>query len=1038
MGWLLLTCLGLATMSSLSAETKPAGLVPQQVSASRVYAKFDAGALAPETRLQHVRVVMAEDLLRRNALHTLLRAQQDSGSAEYHKWLTPEEYGRRFGAPESNLAAVVAWLRESGMTDIDVSPGRELISFSGTAGAIDRATHAKLHSFILGGKPHYANTAEPDLPAELRGFVNGIQGLDDFRVHATKQKAMRITPAYLSGAGASQSLGPGDLALIYDLKPLYAEGVDGHGTTIAIVGAAAPSLADYRAYRNRFGLPANDFQTVVVPGTAAVNEEATTLEAALDLEVAGGVAPGAKIIYVQDEDVIGAVAYVIDHRLADVLSMSYTNCELPGPEDQSYEKLALQGTAEGISWVNATGDAGAAACDVAGSLAAESGLAVNLPASVPEVTAVGGTRFLDTDGTYWSGTNAGGGATASSYVPEAAWNGQMDGQAVTATGGGASRDFFKPAYQSSINDGVTAREIPDVALAAAEKTHPYLVVVGGEVLYVGGTSAATPVFAGIVALVNGYLISHGVLPSTGLGGLNPVLYRLEQTAPGVFHDVTTGNNKVSCVAGSADCAGGYLGYGAAVGFDMTTGIGSVDGYRLASDWSSATFAVSTVALAVRPPAADGSVAMTATVAAVVDPSPGMVDFLWANSAYLSAPVMFARVAAAADGSASAIATDLPAGSNSLTAEFEGTRELLGSVSAATVVTVQQHSVPLASVVLMDVPAEVLAGKYLSLVATVRGTSEAPTGEVNFYLGPLLIGSAPIVNGVAATLSTSLPQPGTSALIARYAGDGMYAPAASAARTLLIFSPPARGVGVASVSLNTAANSIAYGTPLELQALVQGATHIATGTVTFYAGQVALGGSVSLVNGAASGSYSTIPAGSEQITAAYSGDAFNQPAVSAVVNVLVQPSSSGGAPADFTLSVPASFKITAGSTGSVPVQITTLRGFTSEIQLTCTGAVSGYSCTIPATVTPSGTLTVMAMLATASSATLLMLFPVLLLKSRRNVACTGLLLVAGYILTGCGLTVNRGAGGPVAGTYTVTVTGKSGMIVHSAVMNVVVQ
>jgi hypothetical protein len=927
--------------------------VLQQNSAARVYARFDMGELATETPLRRIRMMLSQSGVKQNALHTMLAAQQDRGSSLYHHWLQPEEYGARFGADTENIAMLTSWLQMSGMTNVEVARGANFVSFSGSVSTLEAALHVKLHAYVVDGERHYANTAPPVLPESLRGVVAGMQGLDNFSLHSRRQSAM---PAYVSGAGGVQSLAPGDIGTIYDMKPLYGMGVDGKGVRIAVVGAAVPSLADYRAYRGRFGLPANDFQTVVVPGSIAGNTEADTIEAALDLEIAGAAAPGAAIVYVQDEDVSMAVAYAIDHRLADVLSISYTGCELPGPEDLAYETLALQGAAEGMTWVSATGDSGAAGCDPAGSAVALSGLAVNLPASLPEVTAVGGTMFAGEGSKFWSGTNLDNGASVLTYVPETAWNGISDSQTVTASGGGVSRDFFKPGFQSSIADGTTGREIPDVAMAAEEMIHPYLVISGGQILYVGGTSAAAPLFAGIAALVNGFLVSQGSIKTSGLGNINPVLYRLQQTAPAVFHDVTTGTNEVACAPASADCSGASLGYAARPGYDMATGLGSVDAYALATDWSSATFASSGTVLSEVGTAPDGSAELRATVTATGMPTDGSATsgsmvFSSSNAGYFDGPATFARVAVGKDGTASTASGMLPGGSNQITAEFEGTINVLGSVSSSLTLNVPQSGVPAASVSLMDVQPEVVAGKYLPLAATVEGTNTAPSGEVSFFLEGSLIGSAPVVDGIAATLSTTPPLPGTSLLTARYGGDGTYPPAVSAGISLIVFA-----------------------------------------------------------------------AGAEP------------PA---------------GAPiADFALTVPSSIILTAGEAGSIPMTLTPTGGFSATVQLTCTGEVTGYSCSVPGTVMTTGKTIVTAKLSTQAMSILLFL-PAFFLGRRAVVSrqASGafpdttliwMMLMGLVFLEGCGLTVNKGATTVSRGTYPITITATSGSLAHTAVVNVVLQ
>jgi subtilase family serine protease len=184
-------------------------------------------------------------------------------------------------------------------------------------------------------------------------------------------------------------------------------------------------------------------------------------------------------------------------------------------------------------------------------------LAEGFPASIPEVTGVGGAEFDEGSGAYWSATNSPTGSSARSYIPEMAWDDSYTTGALEA-GGGSSILFSKPAWQTGPgvpND--SARDVPDVALSASSVHDPYqLFCEGVENRLGGGTSAFTPTFAGMVVLLNHYLSTRGMAP--GLGNINPGLYQMAQTTRDVFHDITVGNNDVPCVVGTPDCTTGTL------------------------------------------------------------------------------------------------------------------------------------------------------------------------------------------------------------------------------------------------------------------------------------------------------------------------------------------------------------------------------------------------------------------------------------------------------------------------------------------------
>jgi uncharacterized protein (TIGR03437 family) len=209
---------------------------------------------------------------------------------------------------------------------------------------------------------------------------------------------------------------------------------------------------------------------------------------------------------------------------------------------------------------------------------------------LPEVTAVGGTQFVEGDGTYWAPSNSTAFGSALSYIPEAAWN-ESGAAGLLSTGGGASQFHPKPAWQTG--PGVPddqVRHIPDISLSAAIHD-AYLVYYQGSNVAVGGTSASAPAMAGIVALLNQYQVAKGFQTQPGLGNINPQLYRLAQSAPSAFHDITSGHNIVNCTQGSPDCLSGSYGYEAGPGYDMATGLGTIDANNLVTQWNTKTSSV---------------------------------------------------------------------------------------------------------------------------------------------------------------------------------------------------------------------------------------------------------------------------------------------------------------------------------------------------------------------------------------------------------------------------------------------------------------
>ena len=207
---------------------------------------------------------------------------------------------------------------------------------------------------------------------------------------------------------------------------------------------------------------------------------------------------------------------------------------------------------------------------------------MDFPASLPEVTAVGGTEFQEGADAYWSSTNTSASGSALSYIPEIAWNDSaIDGEP-SATGGGASRFFAKPSWQTGPGvPGDNARVVPDISMNASADHDGYLVYTQGADSVFGGTSVPAPIYAGLAALLNQHQGSQG------LGNINPNLYALAQTTSGIFHDITQGDNivTVTCRTRARNCTTATVGYSAGAGHDMATGLGSVDAYQLVSRWA---------------------------------------------------------------------------------------------------------------------------------------------------------------------------------------------------------------------------------------------------------------------------------------------------------------------------------------------------------------------------------------------------------------------------------------------------------------------
>ena len=650
----------------------------------------DLGRLDPSQKMSYITLAFRRTAAQQADLDGLLVELQDPSSPNFHKWLSPEEFGQRFGPSVNDIAQVNTWLKSQGLTVEETARGRGWIIFSGTVAQVEQALRTEVHGYDLNGARHMAVATEPSVPAAVAPLVLGFRGLDDFRPRAS-------TPRYNPPTGSNpNTLLAGDIQTIYDLGPLYKEGIDGTGQKVVVVGASNVYTVDPTDFRSISGLPAPKV-TLQLPG-ADPGITGAQPEADIDLEWLGAVAYNASIIFVTADDAFVAAQYAVDQNFAPVLSMSFSFCEANASSEPGMtEALAQQANSQGITWVVAAGDQASAPCDRSGSTGAmpsvaTQGLSVNFPATLPEVTAVGGTMFNEDGGNYWASQNFNNDSSALSYIPEVAWNEtNANGGIIMGGTGGVSTLFAKPAWQTGPgvpNDG--QRDVPDLALDAAVYHDPYGVFSGaGQLQYYGGSSVAAPIFAGMVVLLNQYLVKNGIQATPGLGNINPALYRLAQTTPQSFHDITQGNNIVPCQVGTPDCPAGRFGYSAGPGYDLVTGLGSVDAANLITQWSTPTTTSSTgssVSVTANPSSltVEGTTVVTATVKGPngsATPT-GTVSFV-AGTVALGAQTL-AGSGNTATASLTVYGSQLPVGSDAITASYAGSSSLNSASGTVTV------------------------------------------------------------------------------------------------------------------------------------------------------------------------------------------------------------------------------------------------------------------------------------------------------------------------------------------------------------------
>ena len=544
-------------------------------------AEFDRGAVDAEISLGRMMLLLEPSAGQQADLDALVAAQHDPHSPLYRKWLTPAQYGARFGASAEDLARVAAWLTGHGFTVEEIPSSNRLIVFSGTAGQVAEAFHTEMHRYRVDGVDHMANAQDPQIPAALAGVVGGVVSLHDFRSRSAirTRTALGAQPLYTSGN--THYMFPADWAAIYNLTPLYSAGTTGTGTSIAIMGRSNINVSDVTAFRDKAGLAANN-PTVVVAGTDPGLVTGDQDEATLDVEWSGAVAPAAAVKLVVaatagvTDGVDLAAQTIVNHATAPVVSASYGSCEqeMGAAELAFYNSLWEQAASQGMSVFVASGDVGAAGC-YEGSSASGSGTAVNGLCSSPYSTCVGGTEFNEgaNPAQYWAAANPANYGTALGYIPEEVWNesGLNGGTGLWASGGGASVVYAQPSWQKGVSGTSAAngmRAVPDAAVSAADHDG-YITYENGSYYVDSGTSAASPSFAGVMALV------VEKLGGLGVGNANPGLYALLNAAHNPFHTTGSGNNSVPGVTG-------YAANGAE--YNLATGLGSVDGALLVNEW----------------------------------------------------------------------------------------------------------------------------------------------------------------------------------------------------------------------------------------------------------------------------------------------------------------------------------------------------------------------------------------------------------------------------------------------------------------------
>jgi hypothetical protein len=823
----------------------------------------------------------------RQALDAELQNQQTSASPEYHHWLTPSAFADRYANSASDVAAVVAWLQAQGLQVAPLPVSRGWIEFSGTAAQIEPAFHTQIHSVVTPAGTRMVLAQSVAVPAALRPLIHGLASLDGAVSTAalTTPQPVAASPATLaaeSSVAHAEALTPQLVAQLLHLDALHAAGTRGSAETIAIAARSNVQPQDVAAFRSTFSLPARPVSVVLNGSDPGLTGDQA--EAVLTASWAGAAAPDAQIVVVSAATTSAtdgldlSLAAIVDQSLAHTALVGYSACEAALSESHQafYAALYRQAAAEGIAVIVAAGDSGSAACHAAGTDAAvTTGYAVNALASTPWNTAVGASAF--------SATGSASGASAL-----AGWSPLSSADAAYAGGGGSSTLYTAPVWQplpwqnTATASGGNSRLVPDVALptaldAGVSRGLAFCLsgsapASGCNIVRSGGSSAAAALFAGIAALV--------AEKNGPQGNLAPNLYALSRQA-GVFDDVQQGSARLACAAGTPGCgASGQIGYSAAPGYDLATGLGSVNAQKLLSAWAApqangagaVSVTMTTVTQTINP---SGSVDLAANVTSQTGgpaPTGTVIFFDQSNSAGVTTVALVPGTGETSTASATVTGV-LIQGGHPIQANYSGDSVYAATNSLPVVINVDKSATTLVVTPATLTPA---AGSTLTVTATISASNpgaSAPSGTVNFTLDGISQGYGKVIQGTPSTSSVSMavPSAGSHTIQGIYSGDVNYDNATANGVTIVVSK------GATVTALTVTPSILTPGIPETLTVTISplsaasGTTYSITGTVNFYDGATLLGTSVVSANGASLANATLSSATTHLITAVYSGD-----------------------------------------------------------------------------------------------------------------------------------------------------------------------
>lgn len=911
---------GLIAASSLITSAQ-SGILAQSSSASQEQAQTQASPT-----LDRILLLLKSSDEQTKSLDTLLDAQQTPGNPQFHAWLTASQFADRFSVSASSAALVEAWLTKQGFSVAALPSGRQWIEFSGTVQQVERAFGTKVaQATDAGGGLRYKLAGAISVPPAISASVAGLVSLDG------SLAATAITPVHEAGTTAaalqSQSASgasvvtPVHMQSLLQLSGLQKDQIAGQGQSLAIVSRSSVDPNNYAAFRTAFGLPELSLQidTSGAGKIAAISrneDEAATLLAASWASIA---APSAQVVIVPAESTNAtdgidlALAAAIDGDIAPTLSVGYSSCEaaISAVHQAFYAALYKQAAAEGISVVAAAGDSGAAAChSPLDTNPVSTGMSVNALAATPWNTAAGAIEQRS-DGTSlaaWRSGNAPGdwfasaGGISSAYAAPA-WqsaSGVPTADPVAITQSSAS----STAVSSQAGTGARHRYLPDISLPTiTNHAEPSGLAFslgeasadsGCHLVSAGGSGASAAILAGISALLNQ---KYG--PQ---GNLAPNLYALSRHFQNAsasdtalpLTDVLQGSSKLACTAASADCVSSQIGFDAAKGYDLASGLGSVNASALVNNWT-VTEATGTSPVTVEMTNTGGATynpsAIITLSARVLSGSGGAVPtgtvqfYDQTVNANTGSPVTLD-----ASGNASYQENgQFTVGGHNIAAIYSGDSTYAAGESQPVTINIQPSATSLTVASSTTTPAGGSTITVTGIVTSTNPGNSPPTGTLTVNLDGVAQGNAKLATSASVTsasVNVTVPTAGSHTVQGIYSGDSNYNNSTSNSVTITV----AKGATVTAISATP--STLTAGAPETFTATVAPATstttaYTITGTISFYDGGTTLLGTAAISSNTAILTgvlLSTTTA--HTITAVYSGDTSWSASVSSPL--LLQP------------------------------------------------------------------------------------------------------------------------------------------------------